>query len=330
MNRKRPIAIIVVVIIVCLGLWLGVFGTRDDGKKMLASGTVEATEARLGFLSTGRIEKIFVHEGDMVKTGDTLAILDRAEMQARHKQALAQAEAARALLKELERGTRAEEIAQARAASDASSERLEDARRDFERAKKLFDDGAISRETLDKARTNFDVAQNQHTEARERLRQLETGPRRERIDARRAELKQAEANVLAIEASLSNMVIMAPFDGLISVRHHEPGETVQAGTPILTLQNIDDRWVRIFVPERKIGAVHYGSPATITTDTYEGKNYSGEVTFISSEAEFTPKTVQTTEERVRLVYAVKVRITGDASHDLKPGMPADVELTLSP
>ncbi|HEY0970214.1 MAG TPA: HlyD family efflux transporter periplasmic adaptor subunit, partial [Gemmatimonadales bacterium] len=112
--------------------------------------------------------------------------------------------------------------------------------------------------------------------------------------------------------------------------HREAGEVVPAGSPVLTIMNPDDRWVRIYVPENRLAAVRLGMPATISSDTYPGESYPGEVTFIASEAEFTPKTVQTTEERVKFVFAVKVRITGDARGDLKPGMPADVRLDLEP
>ncbi|HEY9427838.1 MAG TPA: HlyD family efflux transporter periplasmic adaptor subunit, partial [Gemmatimonadaceae bacterium] len=99
-----------------------------------------------------------------------------------------------------------------------------------------------------------------------------------------------------------------------------------AGSPVLTIMNPGDRWVRIYVPENRLAAVKLGTPAAISSDTYRDKVYPGEVTFIAREAEFTPKTVQTTEERVKLVYAVKVRVTGDTTNDLKPGMPADVQL----
>src|SRR6185295_10933926 len=117
-----------------------------------------------------------------------------------------------------------------------------------------------------------------------------------------------------------------PFDGLVTVRHREPGEIVPAGSPVLTLINPGDRWVRIYIKEDRVGKVRLGSRATITSDTFPGKSYPGEVAFIASEAEFTPKNVQTTEERVKLVYAVKVRIVGDADYGLKPGLPADVRL----
>ena len=128
------------------------------------------------------------------------------------------------------------------------------------------------------------------------------------------------------DAALANAVIVAPFDAVVTVRDREPGETVGAGAPVLTVMNLADRWVRIYIREGRIGAVKIGEPATISADTYPGKRYEGSVSFISSEAEFTPRNVQTTEERVKLVYAVKVRITADAGNELKPGMPADVTL----
>ena len=330
MKAKRPVIIALAVIVAGFGLWFGVFRSRDDGTTLAASGTVEATEAQLGFPAAGRVDSLSVHEGDTVAARQELAWLDRTEALARLRQAQAQLDAARALLDEFERGARSEEIAQARAARDAAAEKSADARRDYERAKQLFDGGAISQEALDKAKTLSDVAQSQFAQARESLQQVETGPRRERIEAQRAAVAQAEAGVAAIEAALANMVIRAPFDGIVTVRHREPGEIVPAGSAVLTVINRNDRWIRIFVPERRIGAVHPGLPAKITTDTYRDKSYSGDVTFIATEAEFTPKTVQTTEERVRLVYAVKVRVTGDPTYDLKPGMPADVTLNLQP
>jgi HlyD family secretion protein len=129
-----------------------------------------------------------------------------------------------------------------------------------------------------------------------------------------------------MDAMLANSEIRSPFDGVVSVKDREIGETVSPGAPVLTVTNMNDRWVRIYIPETRIGAVHLGQGATISADTYKGRTYRGAVSFIASEAEFTPKNVQTQDERVKLVYAVKVRITGDATYDLKPGIPADVQL----
>jgi HlyD family secretion protein len=330
MKSKKRIAIPVVLVALATAGYLAYRATRepDDPSRLAASGTVEATDAQLGFQATGRIVEIRVREGEAVERGATIALLDRAEMEARRAQAEAQIEAARAQLRDLELGSRKEEIAEARAAADAARDRLADAARDAERAATLFAGGAVPRESLDKARLAVEVATSQRAQAVERLRLLAAGPRREKIEAQRAQLAQAEAGREAIDAALANLTVAAPFPGVVTVRHREPGEVVQAGAPVVTLLDADDRWVRIYVPEDKIGALHLGAPAAITTDTFPGKRYPGEVTFIATEAEFTPKNVQTQEERVRLVYAVKVRVTGDPERELKPGMPADVEVDL--
>jgi HlyD family secretion protein len=329
MKRKRVLIVIVVAVLAATGYYV-YRSTRVAAPTsvLTASGTVEATDAQLGFQATGRIDEILVREGQSVAAGAEIARLDRSEMEARREQAVAQIDAARAQLRDLQLGSRTEEVAGAQAAVAAASDRLTDARRDAERTDMLFTGGAVPRENLDKADLAVEMAQDQLTQAEQGLKLLEAGPRPERIDAQRAQLAQAEASVKAIDATLANMIITAPFAGVVTVRHREPGEVVAGGSPVVTLLNPFDRWVRIYVPEDRVAAVQLGAAATITCDTYPGRSYSGEVTFISSEAEFTPKNVQTPEERVRLVYAVKVRVTGDERQELKPGLPADVELSL--
>ena len=298
----------------------------DDPSLVVASGTVEATEAELGFERAGRIETIGVREGDRVERGQELAALERAERLARRRAAEAQAEAARAFLAELEGGFRVEEVAQGRSAVRAAQQRLSEARRELERTRRLHEGGALSQQALDSAETAHELTQAEYESAQEALRILETGPRQERIAAQRAVLAQAEAAIAQIDAELEQAVIRAPFAGIVSVRHREPGETVGAGAPVLTLLDPDDRWVRIFVREDQVGRIALGERAAISGDANPGRAYDGEVIYIASEAEFTPRNVQTTEERVKLVYRVKVRVAGDPSYDLKPGLAADVRL----
>lgn len=302
-------------------------GPRDG--EIIASGSIEATDAQLGFQVPGRIDTLTVDEGDRVTAGQLLARLDLTELEARRAQAAAQLGAARALLTELEAGSRSEDIASARAAGGAAADRLSDAERDLARTRQLFQGGAVSQEAMDKAQTAFDLARAQRDQAAQAQRLVEVGPRPERIAAQRAVVAQAEAAVRQLDATLANAVIRAPFDGVVTVKDREEGEVVAAGTPVLTVTNLADRWVRIYVREDRIGAVRLGQAAVVTADTYPGKRYAGAVSYIASEAEFTPRTVQTAEERVKLVYAVKVRITGDAAVDLKPGIPADVQLGVS-
>ena len=293
-------------------------------RSLTASGTVESTEARLGFQSGGRIAAVEVREGDRVQRGRILATLDAAELDARREQAVARIAAANALLRELQTGSRVEEISQASAMAGASEERVADARRDLERSRTLYEGGAISLELLQKAQVAAALAQKQLEQTRQQLQLIRSGPRAERIDAQRAQVREAEAALASVDALLANMRIASPIDGIVTQRHREPNETVAPGQPVVTLMNPNDRWVRVYVPEPRLGALRLGAPATIRSDTYAGKTYRGRIIWIAEQAEFTPKNVQTTEERVKLVYAVKVAIDGDAAMELKPGMPVDV------
>jgi HlyD family secretion protein len=326
MSKKRRVVIgAVVLAALAVTLWLTVLQGGDDDV-VFASGTVEATEADLGFQVSGRIEHVAVREGERVVAGDELARLDRSELLARKRAAEAQATAARAILQELESGFRDEEVAQGRAALRAAEQRVNDTRRDLQRTRNLYDGGAVSQQVLDNAETAYELAMADYESVQEALRILETGPRSERIAAQRAALAQAEAAVAQTDAALDFAVIRAPFDGLITVRHREPGEAVPAGSPVFTLMNPDDRWVRIYVRADEVGRIDMGQAAAIAGDAYRDREYAGRVVFIASQAEFTPRNVQTTEERVKLVYRVKVQITGDPGFDLKPGLAADVRL----
>jgi len=324
MRRRAPILALLLAI-AAGGSWL-LLREEAPGTAILAAGTVEAREADLGFRTTGRIELISVDEGDRISEGQLLAVLDQQELAAALAAARARAEAAGATLEELTEGFRSEEIEQARAVLRAAERRRLDATRDLERAKNLYEDGAISEQALDDRETVATVAESEMQGASERLRLLESGTRSERISAQRASLAASEAEAERVEALLEYAQITAPNAGLITIRHREPGEIVSAGAAVLTLMKPDDRWVRIYVRADRVGRLSIGQTAMITADAYPERTYTGRVVFIASEAEFTPRDVQTTEERVKLVYRVKVQIEGDSSFDLKPGLAADVRL----
>ena len=326
MDKRLRIVIPAVVVVLAVVVWLLVRNGAGEEGVIQASGTVEATEADLGFQLAGRVLEVVPQEGDVVSGGQELARLDLADQEAARDAARAQVDAAEARLSELRRGARPEELAQAQAGARAAAERADDALRDAERARRLFEGGAVSAQALEKLETALQVAQAAREQAEQGLTMVRRGPRAETIRAQEAMVDQARANLARSEASLANGVILAPFPGRVTVRHREPGETVSPGAPVLTLLDPEDRWVRIYVREDEIGAVQVGMAATILSDTYPDKTYPGEVAFIGSEAEFTPRNVQTTEERIKLVYPVKVRITGDVGFELKPGIPVDVTL----
>jgi HlyD family secretion protein len=327
MKDKRMLAVPVAIVAIALVGWMLTRNGGDDGGRISASGTIEGTEADLGFQLGGRVALITPREGDRVTAGDVLARLEQNELDARRAAAVAQAEGARALLVELERGARPEEVRQSQSSVTAAQQRMQETEAALTRARRLYEGGAVSREDLDHAVTANAVARAQYQQAREQMSMVNEGPRTERVQAQRAAVRQAEAAIAQVQANTDNAIIRAPFSGVVTVRHREPGESTAAGAPVLTLMNTDDRWVRIYVREDQVGRVALGQQARITSDSHPGKTFNGRVSFIASEAEFTPRNVQTNEERVKLVYAVKVTIVGDAALDLKPGIPADVVLT---
>jgi HlyD family secretion protein len=295
-----------------------------DGAAILASGTVEATQAELGFQVSGRLEHLTVREGDQVTAGGKLANLEQSELIAQRNVARAQVAAAEAGLAELLAGSRREEIAHARAMLDVAIEKRDYAKRDVDRLAPLAEQSLVSRQAFDQQRTQLGVAQGEVAKAKEDLQILETGPRRERIAAQRAALAQATATVQRIDAMLAQTELAAPFAGTITVRHREPGEAMSPGAPVLTIRNFDDRWVRVYIPGDEVGRLTLGQPASITGDANPDKHYAGAISYIASVAEFTPRNVQSTKDRVKLVYEVRVRVSGDTTVDLKPGLPADV------
>lgn len=313
-----------------LGLLAGLawMGCRVGGgeQRLWSTGTVEATEVTLGFPLSGTVAWVGVREGDTVEAGQEVARLDRKELEARYRGAEAELAVARALLREVERGFRPEEVAEVRAVWEAARSRAEETRRELERAERLFQGGAVSRRALEQAQTAAQVAEAGERQARERLALVTAGARQERVEAQRAAVAHAEAVLGQVRATLAQTVLSAPSGGVVTLRHREPGEVVGAGMPVLTLMDPQDRWVRIYLREDRIAEVGLGQGAFITCDTYPDRRYRGEVVWISPRAEFTPRTVQTPEERVKLVYAVKVRITHDPAFDLKPGLPVDVVL----
>jgi HlyD family secretion protein len=328
MTKQRVAMGIVALLVIVAGAWLA-FGRRTgDLDALVASGTVEATESDLGFQVGGRIVALTVQEGDRVAAGQELARLDVAELQARREAAEAQLEGAQAVLSELQAGARPEELRQARAAESAARERLEDAARVLERTRALEAGGAVSREALEQARTAHQIAGAQHEQAQQQLEMVQRGPRSERVAAQRAAVRAAESAISQVDATVSNAVIRAPFAGIVTVRHRQPGEAVGPGSPVVTVMDPADRWVRIYVRQDMIGNVQLGQRAEIRTDSDPARAYDGRVTFIGSQAEFTPRNVQTAEQRVRLVYAVKVTIMDDSALVLKPGIPADVRLVV--
>ena len=263
----------------------------------------------------------------------------------------AAAQRAKTRLGELQAGSRPQEIAAARAALTRAKAETERAAADAERYAALYKKADVSAQQNDAARTAYETAlARQHEveeqfklveagprqeeieqaraarlEAQERFALVKKGPRQETIDQARARLEQAKQSLALATTRLSYATLAAPFSGVVLSKHVEAGEYVSAGTPVVTVGDLEHVWVRAYVNETDLGRVKLGQKARATTDTYPGKRYEGNVSFISSQAEFTPKSVQTSQERVKLVYRIKVDLLNPRM-ELKPGMPADVEI----
>jgi HlyD family secretion protein len=292
---------------------------------LVSSGNVEVTEVDLGFKIPGRVEKLLTDEGKNVTGGEVIALLDRAGLLLQVEAQRAGLEAYRAKLLELRHGSRPQEKSSARAQVLSASADLERAQKDHARAEALFSKGTISAQQRDSAKQAFEVAQARHAQAQEGESLVREGSRLETIKAGEAQVKQAEAQLGVLREQLADTALKTPVAGVILRKNVEAGETVPTGAPVFTVGDLDHPWVKIYVKEDKLGLVKLGQQAEVTVDTYPGKTFAGTVTYISSEAEFTPKNVQTKEERVKLVFGVKVSVT-NPRQELKPGMPADVKI----
>ncbi|HEV3198609.1 MAG TPA: HlyD family efflux transporter periplasmic adaptor subunit [Bryobacteraceae bacterium] len=267
---------------------------------------------------------------------------------------------AEARLEELKNGSRPQEIQEARAAVEAAQAEFDRAKRDWDRAQPLYKNDDISTQQYDQFRSRFENADAALKQARDREALVQAGPRVEQIRAQqgqveraRGALKMAEANALEIkrreqelttrraevgrskaslsliESQMADTIAASPVDGVVLVKSADVGEVLAPGTAVVTVGDIDHPWLRGYINETDLGKVKIGSKANVTTDSYPGKVYPGRVTFISSEAEFTPKQIQTQQERVKLVYRIKIQVE-NPQHELKSNMPADAEIVLEP
>lgn len=328
MKKKNVvlISIVLIVIIVAVAVYCSYRGGESD--YLILSGNLEITEINLGFTVPGKIGKILVDEGDRVKEGDILASLDTTESERAVIQAKAASDEAMARLTELKAGPRSQELEQARANVRSQEAELMRVKKDYERAEVLYKNGAISASQFDAAKSAYDARSALHRAAFETLSLVSEGARRESIEAAAHRLEQSKASLGIAEKRLKDATITAPVHGIILRKNGETGEIVPQSTPVFTLGNLDEPWVKVYVKEDMLAHVKVGQKAAVTVDSFKNKTYNGTVAYISSEAEFTPKTVQTREERVKLVFGVKVRVKNE-NGELKPGMPADVRLRIT-
>jgi HlyD family secretion protein len=263
---------------------------------------------------------------------------------------------AQSQLLQLKNGARPQELQQANAAVAAAQSQYDQAKKDWDRAQTLYKDDDISTAQYDTYRTRFESTEANLKQTKEQAGLVQAGPRSETIEsasaqveraraslkmgeansiettrreqdvtARRSDIERAKAQLALVDSQLADTIAVSPIDGMVLVKAADVGEVLAPGTSVVTVGDLDHPWLRAYIREQDLGRVKIGSQARVTTDSFPGKTYDGRISFISSEAEFTPKQIQTAEERVKLVYRIKIDID-NPRHELKSNMPADAEI----
>lgn len=327
MKARVAVAVLLLAAVAAAGvIRLAIKRQASDHGVIKVSGNIEVTLAEASFKIPGRVLQRFVDEGQMVTNGQPVAVLDRVELEQDLAMRRAELEAAEAILAELEAGTRVEEIQQAEAALEMARVESVRLKAEFARAKEMLAQKVVAPRDYELAEAAYQVAAARVREGEARLALLKHGPREETVRAARARVEQARQGVGLAETRHANATLVTPLSGVVMAKGVENGEYVSPGTPVVTVGDLSNVWVRAYLDERDLGRVRVGQTVKVTADTYPGRVYEGRLSFLSPEAEFTPKNIQTAKERVKLVYRIKVDVT-NPDQELKPGMPVDAELS---
>ena len=332
---NKPLAVIAAAVVAAVAC-----AEPSPSNELRVSGHVEATEVRVAAEVGGRLVELAVAEGDRVETGDIVARVDTREVQLEIGRAQAERGAAEAQVRLLEAGARPEDIRQAQAQIDALraeigaiDAELAAATADRDRFESLLAADAGSRKQRDDAAARVSILQERAQVVREQVRaaeevvaRLESGARVEELDAARARVAVIDAQIEVLGKRIEDATVVAPAGGIVTQTLVERGEIVGPAMPLFVVTDIDRAWANLFVPEPAVPRLTIGQAAVVFTDA-GGPGLPGTVTFVSPQAEFTPRNVQTAEERSMLVYRIKVAVD-NREGVLKPGMPVDATLEL--
>jgi multidrug resistance efflux pump len=321
--------LLIITAVVALGAGIVWFCNRNTPppNELTLHGNVDIRQVELAFNASGRIDRMLVQEGAPVKAGQLLASLDTERLRLARQQAEAQVAVQRQVVARYLAGSRPEEIRLARAQRDAAKVAVADAEAYYRRQEDLVARNFISRQQADSARFALDKARDQLKAAEASLRLAELGPRKEDVAAARAGLAANEAAVAVLQRDLDEGELHAPSDGVIENRILEPGDMASPRKPVFTLALTDPVWVRTWLAEPQLGRVPVGARAWVHTDSHPDKRYRAWVGYVSPSAEFTPKSVETTEIRSSLVYQARVFVC-EGQGELRQGMPATVTIPL--
>lgn len=297
------------------------------GETIEASGNIEATNITISAKVSGEILKILKDEGAQVKKGDTILIIDPENIELRLAEITAAKEYAQAQYNLLFKGARDEDIKQSEEKLRQAKILLELAEKDKERMVNLYESKSITKKQYDDAIANYQIALARHNAAKENFNKIKNLTRPEELKQAEANLKRHEANVNLIQRTLNDCYVTTPIDGFIVKKFVELGETAGLMSSLFQVSDLSNVDLIIYIPETELALVKLNQTAEVYVDTYPEKSYKGKVIYISPEAEFTPKNIQTKEERTKLVFAVKIQIP-NADFELKSGMPADAFINI--
>jgi len=325
-HRKTLVRALVLVVLAAAGYvaFSGPF-MRKDAEQITLYGNVDIRQLDVAFRVGGRISKVLVEEGEDVRAGDILAELDDEPLRQSHAAASATLAMQEAVLLKLERGYRAEEVAQAEAAVVSARAQADHARREFTRIERLRASNAVSQKDFDSAKAIFVDAGASLKAATENFAKLRSGYQPEDVDAQRATVAAARAQLDQAGTALEDAVLKAPQDGVVLTRVREAGAMIQAGQAVYALSLTKPVWIRAYVKQPRLGLIKPGMPVRVAVDSAPGKSWPGAVGFISPRAEFTPKSVETQEVRDDLVYRIRV-IADDPENVMRQGMPVTVTI----
>lgn len=327
-SKRLPVVVLLLVLLAAgaTGYWV-LHRPRPQAQNLTLYGNIDIRQVQLAFNDAGRVEQLLVQEGDPVRKDQIVARLDPARYQDAVHRAQAALVAQQSILAKLMAGSRPQEIAEARAGLDAAQAALQNAAITYQRQQSLVEADFLPRQSLDNAAQARKTAQANVQRARQALSLAVQGPRKEDIAAARAQVQADQAALALAQRQLADTELRTPDAGVVQSRILEVGDMAAPQTPVMTIALTNPVWVRAYVPERELGRVASGMRARILSDSFPGKPFLGWIGFISPTAEFTPKSVQTTELRAELVYRVRVYACNPQGM-LRLGMPVTVEVPL--
>ncbi|MGI6549092.1 MAG: HlyD family secretion protein [Syntrophomonadales bacterium] len=319
---------LILAVVLCLGIgsyyaYQTYFSQKTQD--IQASGTIEATIVDLNAPVAGVIKSIAAQEGYELQEGQVAAEISRSDLLAQRERDAMALMKAEAQLADLRSGFREQEISEAEANLAVAQATAQKSADDLKNREVLFAEGGISQEELERYRLAAEIDQNKLKAAEAKLSMLQSGNRPEVIAAAQAEVERSRAVLKATEAMISDLQIRCPMTGTVVQKNYEPGEYVMPGASVLTVADLQNLWIKVYIPTDDLPAVKLNQKVKFTVSG-DSRTFTGTVSEIASKGEFTPKTIQTKKERTNVVFGVKIRVD-DADGMLKPGMPADVTIT---